>query len=70
LLAPAGTPAAIVSRVNADSAKALGTAEVKSALNAQGLEVVSGSPEQFGVYIKREIEKITKLAQATGIKAE
>lgn len=70
LLAPAGTPAAIVSRVNADTAKALATADVKSALNAQGLEVVSGSPEQFGDYIKREIEKITKLAKATGIKAD
>ncbi len=70
LLAPAGTPAAIVSRLNADTAKVLETAEVKSALSAQGLEVVSGSPEQFGDYIKREIEKITKLAKATGIKAE
>lgn len=70
LLAPAGTPAAIVSRLNADTAKVLALPDVKSVLNAQGLEVRSGTPEQFGDYIKREIAKITKLAKATGIKAE
>ena len=70
LLAPAGTPAAIVSRLNAETAKVLLLADVKSVLTAQGFEVVSGSPEQFGDYIQREIEKITRLAKATGIKAE
>ena len=70
LLAPAGTPAAIVNRLNADTAKVLGMQEVKSALGAQGLETISGSPAQFGESIKREIEKITKLTKATGIKAE
>ena len=70
LLAPAGTPAAIVSRLNADTAKVLEIAEVRAALTAQGFEVIAGSPAQFGDYIRREIEKITKLAKATGIKAE
>lgn len=70
LLAPAGTPAAIVTRLNAETAKVLALAEVKSVLAAQGLEVTGGTPEQFGDYIKREIAKITKLAKATGIKAE
>ena len=70
LLAPSGTPPAIVSRLNADTAKALGLPDVKSVLTAQGFEVMSGTPEQFGDYIKREIAKITKLAKATGIKAE
>jgi hypothetical protein len=32
--------------------------------------VMSGTPEQFGDYIKVEIAKITKLAKTTGIKAE
>ena len=70
LLAPAGTPAAIVTRLNADTAKVLEIAEVRAALTAQGFEVIAGSPAQFGDYIRREIEKITKLAKATGIKAE
>lgn len=70
LLAPAGTPAAIVNRLNAETAKVLALPDVKSVLTAQGFEVMSGTPEQFGDYIKREIAKITKLAKATGIKAE
>lgn len=70
LLAPAATPAAIVTRLNAETAKVLGLPDVKSVLTAQGFDVMSGSPEQFGDHIKREIEKITKLAKATGIKAE
>jgi tripartite-type tricarboxylate transporter receptor subunit TctC len=70
LLAPAGTPASIVSRMNAETAKVLALPEVKSALAAQGLEVMSGTPEQFGDYIKREIAKITKIAKTAGVKAE
>jgi len=70
LLAPAGTPPAIISRLNAETAKVLANPEVKALLAAQGCEVVSGTPEQFGDYIKSEITKFTKLARATGIKAE
>jgi tripartite-type tricarboxylate transporter receptor subunit TctC len=70
LLAPAGTPPAIISRLNTETAKVLGNPEVKALLAAQGCEVVSGTPEQFGDYIKSEIAKFTKLAKATGIKAE
>jgi len=70
LLAPAGTPPAIISRLNAETAKVLANPEVKALLAAQGCEVVSGTPEQFGDYIKSEITKFTKLAKATGIKAE
>jgi tripartite-type tricarboxylate transporter receptor subunit TctC len=70
LLAPAGTPPAVVTRINADTAKVLALPDVKAALLAQGLEVISGTPEQFGNYIKTEIAKITRLAKATGIKAE
>lgn len=70
LLAPAGTPPAIVSRMNAETAKVLANSEVRALLATQGFEVMSGTPEQFGEYIKTEIAKITKLAKATGIKAE
>ena len=44
--------------------------DVKSALAAQGLEVMSGTPDQFGDYIKREIAKITRIAKTAGVKAE
>jgi tripartite-type tricarboxylate transporter receptor subunit TctC len=70
LLAPAGTPQAIISRLNAETIKALSTSDMKSAIAAQGSEAMSGSPEQFGDYIKAEIARIGKIAKAAGIKAE
>jgi tripartite-type tricarboxylate transporter receptor subunit TctC len=70
LLAPAATPRAVITRMNAETAKVLAMPEIKSALAAQGLEVRGGTPEQFGDYIKGEIAKITKIAKAAGVKAE
>ena len=70
LLAPAGTPAAIVSRLNAETVKVLGRSDVQATLGAQGLELRPGSPEQFADHIKSEIAKFTRIAKAAGIKAE
>ena len=70
LLAPAGTPSAVIGRLNAETAKVLGKAEVKATLAAQGLEVAPSSPEQFAAHIKSEIARFTQIARAAGIKAE
>jgi tripartite-type tricarboxylate transporter receptor subunit TctC len=70
LLAPAGTPQPIISRLNAETIKALSTPDMKSAIAAQGSEVMSGSPEQFANYIKAEIARVGKIAKAAGIRAE
>ncbi|HMH18583.1 MAG TPA: tripartite tricarboxylate transporter substrate-binding protein, partial [Burkholderiales bacterium] len=70
LLAPAGTPATIIARLNAETVKVLSKAEVKATLGAQGLEVAPSSPEQFAAHIKSEIARFTKIAKAAGIKAE
>ncbi len=67
LLAPANTPAAIVSRVNAESQKALALPEVSGALKKIGFDSVGGTPEQFAAHIRAEIERFTKVAKATGI---
>jgi tripartite-type tricarboxylate transporter receptor subunit TctC len=70
LLAPAGTPASIIGRLNAETAKVLGRADVKATLANQGLEVAASSPEQFAAHIKSEIARFTKIAKTAGIKAE
>jgi tripartite-type tricarboxylate transporter receptor subunit TctC len=70
LLAPAGTSPAIVNRLNAESVKAMAHPDVISALNKMGFDPEPGTPEQFAAHIKREIEKFTKLAKATGIKVD
>jgi len=70
LLAPAGTPAPIVARLNAEMVKVLAREDVKSTLGAQGLNVSSSSPEQFAAHIKSEIARFTRIARTAGIKAE
>ena len=70
LLAPAGTPPAIISRVNVETAKALALPDVKAGLTAQGFEVMAGTPERVGNYIKNEISKITKIAKIAGVTAQ
>ena len=70
LLAPAGTPAPVIARLNAETVKVLGRADVKATLGAQGLEVAPSTPEQFAEHIKSEIARFTKIARAAGIKAE
>jgi tripartite-type tricarboxylate transporter receptor subunit TctC len=70
LLAPAGTPAPIVSRLNAEAVKVLARDDVKSTLGGQGLTVYSSTPEQVTAHIKSEIAKFSRIAKSAGIKAE
>jgi len=70
LLAPAGTPRPIISRLNAETIKALNTPEMKSAIATMGANLMSGSPEQFADHIKSEIGRIGEIVKAAGIKAE
>jgi tripartite-type tricarboxylate transporter receptor subunit TctC len=70
LLAPANTPAAVVTRLNAEMTKVLALPDVRAALSAQGFEVTGGTPAEFGDYIRREIAKVTKIAKAANVRAE
>ena len=69
LFAPAKTPKAIITKVNADVVAALQTPEVKAALLAQGAEAVPTSPAEFDAFVKREIAKWGKVIKEAGIKA-
>lgn len=57
MLAPAGTPRAIVQRLNAEMLKILGSREVIDYMTADGAEPAGGSPEQFAAYIRSEHAK-------------
>lgn len=70
LLAPASVPRAVVTRINAEANKALAQPDVRAALAGQGMEPRGGTPEQFGDYIRSEIAKFTKIAKASGVKAD
>lgn len=65
---PAGLPQAVVARLNTEILKALNAPEVRSKLEAA--EVIGGTPEQFGAYVKSEIENFGRIVKAVGIQPE
>ena len=67
---PAGVPKNIIMRLNAEIGKLVQLKDVRGALNKQGFEPQSGSPEQFGALISREIERTSKLIKTIGLKIE
>ncbi len=70
LFAPAKTPAAIISLLNQEAARALTRAETKKLLFESGLEAVGNSPEEFAAILKSEFAKWGKLIKALDIRKE
>jgi len=70
LLAPGGTPKAIVERLNAEVKKVIITADFRDKIAAQGLEVFVSTPEQYGALLKNEYEKFGRIVKAAGITPE
>ena len=70
VMAPAGTPQPIVTRLSTEINKILGRADVRAAWKKQGANTMVMTPEQFGTYVQSEIDKWAKVIQANGIKPE
>ena len=70
MVAPAKTPKDIVNRLNREIVDILKQKDVSEKLNQQGALPVGDSPEQFGAYIKTEIEKWGAVVRAANIKAD
>jgi tripartite-type tricarboxylate transporter receptor subunit TctC len=70
IFAPAGTPAAIVARVNRDVNELLKEADVRGVLAKQGLEPAGGTPEALGARVERDLASWTRVVKAAGIKAD
>ena len=70
VLAPAGTPPAVIATVHATTVKALATKSMQESFAKQGLEVVGSTPEHFADFIKSEIRKWTKVIQESGAKVD
>lgn len=70
LLAPAGTPAAVVARLHRESVAILNSAEVKDRLAVLGAEVVASTPEQLAELMRREEARYTKLVRELQITPE
>ena len=70
VMAPVATPKDIVARLNAEITRALRSPDVSERLNSMAAEPAPGTPEQFGAFIRSEIEKWAKVVKATNMKAE
>lgn len=69
LLAPRGTPAAILDRVQGGVGKALQHPEVAARLAADGTEAVGSTPAQFAAHLRFEHDTWSKVAKQTGLRA-
>jgi tripartite-type tricarboxylate transporter receptor subunit TctC len=70
VLVAAGTPKAIVTRLNAEINAILSDPGVKSKLNAQGFELIGGAPEDFAALIRSESDKWAPVIRKTGAKVD
>ena len=70
LMVPARTPPEIISRLHAESVKALNRPDVKERIGATDLKPVGSTPEQFRTHIRSEIEKWGKIVKATGLRPD
>jgi len=67
VFAPAGTPKAIIDRLNKEIAKAMALQDVKDKCAQLGFDPVANSPEEFTAYIKKEVEKWGKVIKEAKI---
>lgn len=70
ILAPAGTPQAIIMRLNAEIVKITNNREARERAASQGAELVSDTPQEFTAYIKAQIARFAKVVKATGMRPD
>ena len=70
VFAPAGTPRAIVNKLNHEINQAMQSADVKEKLAAQSTDAIIGTPEEFSAYVKKEIAKWAEVVRKAGIQPE
>jgi tripartite-type tricarboxylate transporter receptor subunit TctC len=70
ILAPAGTPRAVVARLNKDFNAALAASKLRQMLSAQGADAVGGTPEQFGKVIRADYAKWAKVVKESGARID
>ena len=70
ILAPAGTPRPIVSRLNAELVKIMHTPDVKERLASMATDPLTSTPEEFAAYLKQEIAKWGDVVRKSNLKAD
>ncbi len=70
VVAPAGTPPAVIGRLHAGFAGVLATVEARQRLEALGVDVIAAGPAAFAKHIRREIPRLQAFVRAVGISAK
>ena len=70
MLVRAGTPKAVVDRLNAEMNAVLKMPDVVQKMNAAGFELIGGTPEAFGALIRAESDKWAPVIKSAGIKID
>ena len=70
VMVPAGTPAPVIARLNAEITKVLADPALRERFASQGLEVVTGTPQQFGEFVKKDTERWREAVTASGAKLD
>jgi len=69
-LVPTGTPREAITRLNAESLKAMTFPDVKERMAATGLTPLGSTPDEFGALVRSEVQKWGKVVKATGMRVE
>ena len=70
ILAPAGTPQPIIGRLHRELVAIVATPEFRTAMDRNGAEPISNSPEQFSAMIRAEVDRYARVVKAVGIKLD
>ena len=70
MLVPAGTPAAIIKKLHAETVRAITSPDVKARIAEQGFDIILSSPQELTEKIKRDVAKWGKVVKDAGIKID
>jgi tripartite-type tricarboxylate transporter receptor subunit TctC len=70
LLAPAGTPAAIVNRLGDEMRKSLARPETRERMRQLGAVIVADTPAEFAAFLRKDYERWTQVIKVSGVKAQ
>ena len=70
ILAPTGTPDAVIKKINTEANAVMSLADTKKRLSGEGVETIAATPEQFAKHIAAEMAKWSKVTRDANIKAE